>query len=167
MNNHGQPMRPTDLAMSRIGQHQNTHLDLDANLARNSTWWPWATVNVLFPCWPWAIVNVLPIGESDSDPEEKGEGDLSPCANEGTLLSLDTSDSYFRCGGVGHSSALCCDPDALGSLSSLCARDPLAPPTAGDDSPDRGRSRDGCRKAGRGSPRSPSPAAGVEVARGG
>ena len=46
-------------------------------------------------CWPWATVNVLPIGEPDSDPEDKGEGDLLPCANEGTLLSLDASDSYF------------------------------------------------------------------------
>ena len=118
-------------------------------------------------CWPWATVNVLPGGESDSDPVDKGDGDLSPCANEGTLLNLDTSDSYFRGGGVGHSSALFCDPDALDSLSLLCARDPLAPPTAGDDGPDRGGSRDGCRMAGRGSPRSPGPAAGVEVARGG
>ena len=118
-------------------------------------------------CWPWATVNVLPGCESDSDPVDKGDGDLSPCANEGTLLNLDTSDSYFRGGGVGHSSALFCDPDALDSLSLLCARDPLAPPTAGDDGPDRGGSRVGCHMAGRGSPRSPSPAAGVEVARGG
>ena len=57
--------------------------------------WPWATVNVLPICWPWATVNVLLRGESDSDPEDKGEGDLSPCANEGILLSLDASDSYF------------------------------------------------------------------------
>ena len=118
-------------------------------------------------CWPWATVNVLPGGESDSDPVDKGDGDLSPCANEGILLSLDASDSYCCHGGVGHPNALFCDPDALESLSSLCARNPLAPPTAGDDGPDRGGSRDGCRGAGRGSLRSPSPAAGVEVARGG
>ena len=131
------------------------------------TCWPWATVNVLPICWPWATVNVLPRGESDSDPEDKGEGDLLPCANEGILLSLDTSDSYLGHGRVGHPRVLFCDPGVPGSLSSLCVCNPLAPPTVGDDGPDGGGSREGCRAAGRGSSRSPNPAAGVDVARGG
>ena len=118
-------------------------------------------------CWPWATVNVLPIGVSDSDPEDKGEGDLSPCANEGILLSLDTSDSYLGHGRVGHPRVLFCDPGVPGSLSSLGVCNPLAPPTVGDNCPDGGGSREGCRAAGRGSSRSPDPAAGVEVAKGG
>ena len=128
--------------------------------------WPWATVNVLSHArWPWATVNVLPVGESDSDPEDSNRGDLLPCMNEGKLLSLDASDSFFCHGSVGHPNACDDDPGAFGS--SLCVRDPLAPPTVGDNCPDRGGSKEGGREAGRDSFLPPSPAAGVEVAKGG
>ena len=120
-------------------------------------------------CGPWGTVNVLPVGESDSAPEDKDEGDLLPCAKEGRLLNLDASDSKSgQGGGVGNPDVLSCNPGESGAISSLSARDSFAPPpTVGDSGPKRGGSKDDGREAGRGPLRSPAPAtAGVEVARG-